>query len=74
MQVYGEKKRNGTAPPHFCKADGNVIRKSLQTLESIKWVEKDPNGGRRLSKQGRKDLDRIAVQLKAEAPPNPFLA
>merc|ERR1712105_410619 len=25
---------------------------------------KDPNGGRRLSSQGRRDLDRIAAQLK----------
>merc|ERR1739845_66724 len=26
---------------------------------------KDPNGGRRLTSQGRRDLDRIAAQIKA---------
>ena len=30
-------------------------------------MEKDPNGGRRLTSQGRRDLDRIAAQLKAKA-------
>lgn len=90
-KVYGAKKRRGTQPPTFCKADGNILRKALQvsssspplpsllstegrraglqTLESLKWVEKVPEGGRRLTKQGRKDLDRIAVQIKTEAPP-----
>lgn len=31
----------------------------------INWIEKDQNGGgRRLTSQGYKDLDRIAAQLK----------
>lgn len=67
-KVYGAKKRNGTCPPHFCRANGSVIRKCLQTLEAIKWVEKAPTGkGRILSKQGRKDLDRIASQMRGTA-------
>ncbi len=38
----------------------------MQTLEALKWVEKDSDkGGRRLTRQGRKDLDRIASQMKA---------
>jgi len=33
-------------------------------------VEKDPNGGRRLTSQGRRDLDRIAAQVAtAHLPP-----
>ena len=34
------------------------------TLEGFKLAEKDPNGGRRLTSQGRRDLNRIAAQLK----------
>jgi small subunit ribosomal protein S19e len=39
-KVYGEKKRNGVAPPHFCRASSNILRKSLQALEAVKLVEK----------------------------------
>ncbi|VDD97347.1 unnamed protein product [Enterobius vermicularis] len=61
-------KTRGVAPNHFVKASGTVIRKALQTLEAIKWVEKHPNGnGRILTRQGRKDLDRIASQLRQNA-------
>ena len=37
------------------------IKRSLN--EQLKIVEKDPNGGRRLTSQGRRDLDRIAAQV-----------
>ncbi|CAG9538335.1 unnamed protein product [Cercopithifilaria johnstoni] len=64
-RVYGGNKRHGVLPNHFVKSSGSVLRKALQTLEAIKWVEKDPDGkGRILTKQGRKDLDRIASQLR----------
>jgi small subunit ribosomal protein S19e len=63
-KVYGRNRRRGSRPNHFAKASGSVIRKALQTLEGIKWVEKHPDGsGRRLSKQGREDLDRLASQI-----------
>jgi len=72
-KVYGGRKSNGTRPSHFCRGGKSVNRKALQTLEAIKWVEKGEDGrGRALSKQGRKDLDRIASQMKqalAKAPP-----
>lgn len=65
---------HGTRPSHFCRGSSTVVRKALQTLEAIKWVEKGEEGrGRSLSKQGRKDLDRIASQMKQalakQAPP-----
>uniref|UniRef100_A0A914YG32 Ribosomal protein S19 n=2 Tax=Panagrolaimus TaxID=55784 RepID=A0A914YG32_9BILA len=63
-KVYGANKRRGVVPNRFTKASGSCIRKALQTLESLKWVEKHPDGGRRLTAQGRKDLDRIASQLR----------
>merc|ERR1739842_197027 len=52
-KMYGVRRNNGIAP------------KGLQNLEQLKLVEKDPNGGRRLSSQGRRDLDRIAAQIVA---------
>merc|ERR1711911_58169 len=57
-------KNNGVAPSHFCASSGSVARKVMQALEAIKLVEKDANGGRRLTSQGFRDLDRIASQIK----------
>ena len=65
-KVYGGRYRRGVRPSHFCRASGSVIRKSLQSLEAIGWVEKDPvTNGRKLTSQGNRDLDRLARQLKA---------
>jgi small subunit ribosomal protein S19e len=50
-------------PSHWVRGSGSIARKALQTLKSIKMVEKDPNGGRRLTSQGRRYLDRIAAQV-----------
>ncbi len=58
-------KNNGVRPSHFCGSSGNIARKVLQALEAIKLVEKDTNGGRRLTSQGFRDLDRIASQIKS---------
>ena len=58
------RQNNGSKPSHWRRGSGSVARKALQTLEQLKWVEKDPNGGRRLTSQGRRDLDRIAAQIK----------
>ena len=58
------RQNNGSKPSHWRRGSGSVARKALQTLESLKWVEKDSNGGRRLTSQGRRDLDRIAAQIK----------
>merc|ERR1712051_494084 len=66
-KIYGIRKSNGSAPSHWIQGAGGVARKALQALEGLKLVEKDPNGGRRLTSQGRRDLDRIAAQLKVAA-------
>merc|ERR1711872_204925 len=63
MKIYGGRKRNGTCPSHFCKGSSSVARKVLQSLEGMRLVEKDGNGGRRLTSQGQRDLDRIAGQV-----------
>lgn len=62
------RKRNGVRRSHFCRSSGSVARKTLQALENLKLIEKVPdNGGRRLTAQGRRDVDRIAAQLKVAA-------
>ena len=66
-KIYGGRYRKGTRPSHYCRGGSNIARKSLQALEGIKWVEKDANtGGRKLTRQGYQDLDRIAAQLRNE--------
>ncbi|ESO08818.1 hypothetical protein HELRODRAFT_185375 [Helobdella robusta] len=66
-KIYGGRKNNGTRPSHFVRGSSSVARKAVQALEGLKWVEKDANGGRRLTAAGRRDLDRIAVKLAAES-------
>jgi len=67
-RVYGGRKRNGSTPAHYCVASSSVIRKAIQGLEALKLVEIDAeSGGRRLSSQGRRDLDRIASQVWKKA-------
>ncbi|MEE6516103.1 hypothetical protein FKM82_025354 [Ascaphus truei] len=62
-KIYGGRQRNGVMPSHFSRGSKSVARRVLQALESLKMVEKDPNGGRRLTPQGQRDLDRIAGQV-----------
>lgn len=66
--MYGGRHRKGVRPSHFRKGSTSVARKALQSLEALKWIEKDANaGGRRLTSQGARDLDRLAAQVKAQS-------
>eukprot|EP01027_Heterolobosea_sp_BB2_P020762 GEZU01029652.1.p2 GENE.GEZU01029652.1~~GEZU01029652.1.p2 ORF type:complete len:158 (-),score=69.10 GEZU01029652.1:78-551(-) len=60
---YGGAQRRGTRPNIFVKAAAGNIKKALQALESLGIVEKDPNGGRRITKEGQRELDRIAARV-----------
>ena len=63
-KVYGGRKRRGAAPSQFCRGSASLCRNVLQTLEKLNIVEEDPdNGGRRITSQGQRDLDRIAAQV-----------
>merc|ERR1711970_1495585 len=62
-KIYGRAKRNGTRPNHFCLGSASVARKVLQSLEGVKIVTKDANGGRSITPQGQRDMDRIAGQV-----------
>merc|ERR1712029_1338321 len=63
-KIYGVRRNNGSTPSHWTRGSGSAARKVLQTLEQIKLVQKDPNGGRVLTPQGRRALGRIASQTK----------
>uniref|UniRef100_A0A2L2Y3J0 Ribosomal protein S19 n=1 Tax=Parasteatoda tepidariorum TaxID=114398 RepID=A0A2L2Y3J0_PARTP len=63
-KIYGGRYRRGTRPSRYCRGSSSVARKALQALENLKLVEQDPSGGRKLSNQGRRDLDRIASQIR----------
>ncbi|XP_062499517.1 small ribosomal subunit protein eS19-like [Corticium candelabrum] len=65
-KVYGGRKRNGTEPNHFQRGSSSVARNILKGLEGMKLVEKDANGGRRITSQGQRDLDRIALQVSQQ--------
>merc|ERR1712189_12926 len=63
-KIYGIRKSNGSKPSHWIRGARGLARKAL---EGLKVIEKGQNGGRRLTSQGRRDLDRIAAQIKAKS-------
>lgn len=65
-RIYGGRQRNGVRPSHFCRSDSSAVRKAIQSLENVKMIEKHPDGGRKLTSQGQRDLDRIAAQIAAK--------
>lgn len=60
-KLHGGPKNRGHRPQRHTAASGSVQRKAVQGLEGIGVLEKDPKGGRRISQDGMRDLDRIAV-------------
>lgn len=59
--VHGSRVNRGNRPSHHVVGSGSIDRKALQSLEKIKILEKDPSGGRRITSDGQRDLDRIAL-------------
>ncbi|MEM1939540.1 MAG: 30S ribosomal protein S19e [Acidilobaceae archaeon] len=64
--VYGGRKRRGSAPPHFRKGSGSIIREILQQLEAAGLVSKIPGKGRVLTSKGRSLLDTTAREIMQE--------
>ncbi len=64
--IYGGRQNRGSAPEHFRKGSGSVVRKILQQLEAAGLVEKVPRKGRRLTAAGRSLLDRAAKEVFEE--------
>ncbi|ACX72216.1 Ribosomal protein S19e [Methanocaldococcus vulcanius M7] len=63
--AYGGRKNRGHEPEHFYKGSGNIIRKALQELERLGFVEKTPEG-RVITPKGRSFLDNIAKEVRDE--------
>ncbi|MEZ0290415.1 MAG: 30S ribosomal protein S19e [Sulfolobales archaeon] len=64
--IYGGLKRRGSAPPHFRKSSGAIVRNILKQLERAGLVRKIPGRGRVLSSRGRSYLDNIAYRVFTE--------
>lgn len=44
QRIYGGRKRNGSAPPHFCKSSGGIARHILQQLQTMNIVDFEAKG------------------------------
>jgi len=62
-KLHGGRNRRGNRPSHHGDASASVQRKICQSLEKIGVLEQGPNGGRRISQDGQRDLDRIATAV-----------
>jgi small subunit ribosomal protein S19e len=62
-KLYGGRNNRGNRPSHHADASTNIQRKICQSLEKIGVLEKSENGGRRISQDGQRDLDRIATSV-----------
>ncbi|KAI9465631.1 40S ribosomal protein S19-A [Lactarius psammicola] len=62
-KLHGGRNRRGNRPSRHGDASSSVQRKICQSLEKIGVLEQGPNGGRRISQDGQRDLDRIATAV-----------
>ncbi|KAI0247122.1 ribosomal protein S19e [Lactifluus subvellereus] len=62
-KLHGGRNRRGNRPSHHGDASSAVQRRICQSLEKIGVLEQGPNGGRRISQDGQRDLDRIATAV-----------
>lgn len=57
---YGGKKSHGNRPEHFQRGARGLLRHILQNLEKADIVEATEKGGRRVTKEGQKEMDTIS--------------
>ncbi|KAJ4000393.1 ribosomal protein S19e [Lentinula boryana] len=62
-KLHGGRNRRGNRPSHHADSSAAVQRKICQSLEKIGVLEQTENGGRRISQDGQRDLDRIATAV-----------
>ncbi|BFZ55460.1 Protein component of the small (40S) ribosomal subunit [Savitreella phatthalungensis] len=62
-KLHGTAINRGNRPSHHRDCSGSVQRKVVQSLEKLGVLEISDNGGRRITEQGQRDLDRIATSL-----------
>eukprot|EP01121_Diplochlamys_sp_Union-15-3_P004615 TRINITY_DN147_c0_g2_i1.p1 TRINITY_DN147_c0_g2~~TRINITY_DN147_c0_g2_i1.p1 ORF type:complete len:163 (-),score=29.32 TRINITY_DN147_c0_g2_i1:80-568(-) len=66
-KIYGGRHKHGVRRRHFKAASTGIIKECLRQLQALEIVELDPKKGRRITPKGQKELDTIAVQLKANS-------
>ena len=68
-KIYGGRQRNGVRPSHFSRGSKSVALRVLQALEGLKMVEKDQDGGYKLTPQeqeiGTGSLDRWQLPTRS---------
>ncbi|XP_026974109.1 40S ribosomal protein S19-like [Sagmatias obliquidens] len=64
-KIYEVCQRHGVMPSHFSRGSKSVARRVLQALDGLKMVEKDQDGGFKLTPHGQRDLDGISGQVAA---------
>ncbi|PFH53973.1 hypothetical protein AMATHDRAFT_136337 [Amanita thiersii Skay4041] len=62
-KLHGGRKRRGNRPSHHAPCSTSIQRRVCQSLEKIGVLEKTNNGGRRITQDGVRDLDRIATAV-----------
>merc|ERR1719219_2772223 len=60
--IYGSTVNRGCRPCHTRKGNGHIARYAFQELEKMKLVVKAEKG-RKISKDGQRDMDRVAATL-----------
>merc|ERR1719379_2716438 len=66
-KIYGGQKRRGTCTNTFQKGSGSIARYVLTQLQNLDLIEEDENGGRKITREGQRELDTVAVQALKEA-------
>ncbi|OLY82614.1 40S ribosomal protein S19-A [Smittium mucronatum] len=66
-KLHGGRYRRGTRPSIHASGAGGVARRALQALEKVGILEKDKNGGRKISSHGQRTLDRISIRVARES-------
>ena len=63
---YGGRVDRGVKPEHARRSGGSIIRKAIQQLEAVGLVEPLRNGGRVVTGEGRRLLDRLSTEIKKD--------
>jgi len=66
-EMYGGSLHRGPRPATSVRGSGSIARHVIKQLEQIGVVEHDKKrGGRKISQEGQRDLDRIAGRVHAQ--------
>jgi ribosomal protein S19E (S16A) len=63
---FGDTQHRGPRVNKFVKASGAIIRHIIKQFVAIGVFEKSTDGGRKITKEGMRDCDRIAARTLAK--------